>query len=74
MSTAPRTSIRSERRWKSRASSRFRTSSTSTGRAFYLDYRGYSHMRLAIEDAPWGAGMMEVIDPFGSWLRFREPR
>lgn len=30
-------------------------------------------MRPGIEVAPWNARVMEVIDPFGSRLRFNEP-
>lgn len=34
--------------------------------------KAYSHARPGIEDAPWGARVMEVIDPFGNSLRFSE--
>jgi len=29
-------------------------------------------MRPGIETAPWGARLMEVVDPFGNRLRFNE--
>ena len=34
--------------------------------------KGYGHMRPGIEQAPWNARVMEVIDPFGNRLRFNE--
>jgi len=34
---------------------------------------GYRSMRPAIEDVPWNARMMQVIDPFGNRIRFCEP-
>lgn len=35
--------------------------------------REYPFMRPGIEAMPWGARVMEVIDPFGNRLRFSEP-
>lgn len=34
--------------------------------------RNYPYMRPGIEEAPWNARLMEVIDPFGNRLRFNE--
>jgi catechol 2,3-dioxygenase-like lactoylglutathione lyase family enzyme len=34
--------------------------------------RGHGFMRPGIEDAPWNARVMEVIDPFGNRIRFSE--
>jgi catechol 2,3-dioxygenase-like lactoylglutathione lyase family enzyme len=34
--------------------------------------RDYPAMRPAIEVAPWGERVMEVIDPFGNRIRFAE--
>lgn len=34
--------------------------------------KGYGYMRPGIEDAPWGARVMQVTDPFGNRLRFNE--
>ncbi len=34
--------------------------------------RDYGFMRPGIEDAPWNARVMEVIDPFGNRIRFAE--
>jgi len=34
--------------------------------------KGYPYMRPGIEQAPWNARVMEVIDPFGNRLRFNE--
>jgi uncharacterized glyoxalase superfamily protein PhnB len=34
--------------------------------------RGYGYMRPGIEQAPWNARVMEVIDPFGNRIRFNE--
>ena len=34
--------------------------------------KGYAYMRPGIEQAPWSARVMEVIDPFGNRLRFNE--
>jgi len=31
-------------------------------------------MRPGIEDAPWNARVMEVIDPFGNRIRFSEAK
>ena len=36
--------------------------------------RGYGFMRPGIEDAPWDARMMQVIDPFGNRIRFSEAK
>jgi uncharacterized glyoxalase superfamily protein PhnB len=36
--------------------------------------RGYGFMRPGIEDAPWNARVMEVIDPFGNRIRFSEAK
>jgi catechol 2,3-dioxygenase-like lactoylglutathione lyase family enzyme len=35
--------------------------------------KGYRFMRPGVEQAPWDARVMEVIDPFGNRLRFNEP-
>ena len=35
------------------------------------DYRYY---RPSIEDAPWNARFMQIVDPFGNKLRFNEPK
>ena len=34
--------------------------------------RGYVFIRPGIEDVPWDARMMQVIDPFGNRIRFSE--
>jgi catechol 2,3-dioxygenase-like lactoylglutathione lyase family enzyme len=34
--------------------------------------RDYRYMRPRIEPTPWGARLMEVVDPFGNRLRFHE--
>jgi len=34
--------------------------------------QGDRYMRPGIETAPWGARLMEVVDPFGNRLRFNE--
>jgi catechol 2,3-dioxygenase-like lactoylglutathione lyase family enzyme len=39
-----------------------------------LAARDYPNMNPGIEDLPWGARMMSVIDPFGNTLRFNEYR
>jgi catechol 2,3-dioxygenase-like lactoylglutathione lyase family enzyme len=39
-----------------------------------LTARDYRHMRPGIEPTPWGARLMEVVDPFGNRLRFHEDR
>ena len=36
--------------------------------------RGYGFMRPGIEEAPWNASVMEVIDPFGNRIRFSEAK
>jgi catechol 2,3-dioxygenase-like lactoylglutathione lyase family enzyme len=38
-----------------------------------LTAKPYPFMRPGIEDAPWAARVMELIDPFGNRLRFWEP-
>jgi uncharacterized glyoxalase superfamily protein PhnB len=37
-----------------------------------LAAKDYPYMNPGIEDAPWGAKLMTVIDPFGNALRFNE--
>ena len=37
-----------------------------------LTSKNYRYYRPAVEDAPWGAKIMEVIDPFGNRLLFNE--
>jgi catechol 2,3-dioxygenase-like lactoylglutathione lyase family enzyme len=37
-----------------------------------ISAKGYGYARPGIERAPWGADVMEVIDPFGNRLRFSE--
>ena len=32
----------------------------------------YRYLRPGVEQAPWGARMMEVTDPFGNRIRFNE--
>jgi uncharacterized glyoxalase superfamily protein PhnB len=39
-----------------------------------LTAKGYGYMRPGIEPTPWGARLMEVVDPFGNRLRFHEDR
>ena len=34
--------------------------------------KNYKYLRPGIEDAPWGARVMTVIDPFSNRIRFRE--
>jgi catechol 2,3-dioxygenase-like lactoylglutathione lyase family enzyme len=34
--------------------------------------RRYAYARPGLEDAPWGERLMEVTDPFGNRLSFRE--
>lgn len=34
--------------------------------------KGYRYMNPAIEEVPWNARLMQVIDPFGNKLRFNE--
>jgi hypothetical protein len=34
--------------------------------------RNYKYLRPGIEDAPWGARVMTVIDPFSNRIRFSE--
>lgn len=42
--------------------------------AFHRELQGksYAYARPGIEQAPWNAKVMEVIDPFGNRLRFTE--
>lgn len=37
-----------------------------------LAARSYRYLRPGVERAPWGAQVMEVIDPFGNRIRFNE--
>ena len=37
-----------------------------------LAAKRYRYLRPGIEDAPWGARLMTVIDPFGNKIRFNE--
>jgi catechol 2,3-dioxygenase-like lactoylglutathione lyase family enzyme len=37
-----------------------------------LQSRNYPYLRPGIEHAPWGADVLEVMDPFGNRLRFNE--
>ncbi|NWG26124.1 MAG: VOC family protein [Pseudorhodoplanes sp.] len=37
-----------------------------------ISARGYRYLRPGIEDVPWNARMMQVIDPFGNRIRFNE--
>ena len=39
-----------------------------------LTARNYRHLRPGIEDAPWGARIMTVIDPFSNRIRFSEKK
>lgn len=39
-----------------------------------INAKGYRHNRPGIEDAPWNARVMEVIDPFGNRIRFSEAK
>jgi catechol 2,3-dioxygenase-like lactoylglutathione lyase family enzyme len=39
-----------------------------------LTAKGYRYMRPGIEPTPWGARLIEVVDPFGNRLRFHEDR
>ncbi|MDQ6434012.1 glyoxalase superfamily protein [Mesorhizobium sp. LHD-90] len=43
-------------------------------RAFHAELIGkkYRNLRPGIEDAPWNAWLMTVIDPFGNSIRFSE--
>lgn len=36
--------------------------------------RGYCYLRPGIEERPWNAREMQVIDPFGNRIRFTESR
>ncbi|TJZ72988.1 glyoxalase superfamily protein [Chitiniphilus eburneus] len=35
--------------------------------------RGYAFLRPGIEQAPWGARLLKLTDPFGNRLLFNEP-
>ncbi len=37
-----------------------------------LAAKAYRYLRPGVEQAPWGARMMEVTDPFGNRIRFNE--
>jgi catechol 2,3-dioxygenase-like lactoylglutathione lyase family enzyme len=37
-----------------------------------VNSKGYGFMRPGLEPAPWGADIMEVIDPFGNRIRFSQ--
>lgn len=37
-----------------------------------LAAKAYRYLRPGVEQAPWGAWVMEVIDPFGNRIRFNE--
>ncbi len=37
-----------------------------------ISAKNYRYMRPGIERFPWGADVMEVIDPFGNHIRFSE--
>ncbi len=39
-----------------------------------LNAKQYEYLRPGIEDAPWGARLMHVIDPFGNSIRFCEEK
>ena len=41
--------------------------------AVELAAKGYRFLRPAVEEAPWGARVLEVTDPFGNRLTFNEP-
>lgn len=43
-------------------------------KAFHAEItaRNYPSMRPGIVDAPWGAWLMQVIDPFGNKINFNE--
>lgn len=45
-------------------------------RAFHAEItaKNYRAMRPAVVDAPWGAWLMQVIDPFGNKINFNEPK
>jgi len=38
-----------------------------------LTAKNYRYMRPGIEDAPWGARLLTVYDPFGNHITFTEP-
>ena len=37
-----------------------------------ISARGYRNYRPGIEEPPWNARVMEVIDPFGNHIRFSQ--
>ena len=37
-----------------------------------LRAKDYQYLKPEVEDAPWGARVMTVLDPFGNHLRFNE--
>ena len=37
-----------------------------------LAAKAYGYLRPGVEQAPWGARVMEVTDPFGNRIRFNE--
>lgn len=37
-----------------------------------LAAKDYPYMRPCLEEAPWNAKLMQVVDPFGNRLRFNE--
>jgi uncharacterized glyoxalase superfamily protein PhnB len=39
-----------------------------------ISSKGYRYYRPGIEEPPWNARVMEVIDPFGNRIRFSEPK
>lgn len=39
-----------------------------------ISAKGYGYLRPGIEDMPWNARQMTVIDPFGNRIRFSEPK
>ncbi len=39
-----------------------------------LQQKDYRSLRPSIEDAPWNAWAMDLIDPFGNTLRFSESK
>ena len=39
-----------------------------------VNAKNYRYMRPGIEDAPWGARVMTVVDPFSNRIRFSEKK
>lgn len=37
-----------------------------------ISAKGCKYLRPGIEDVPWNARMMQIIDPFGNRIRFNE--